>query len=107
MRIESHTNFFTNQNCRALFPNKDSLKSSRALLLQWSTMIFDKTILVLHLTIIYYSLTRIRTMITIKAHQLSSCGGLEVKHPIHIQLKAGHLYLGGLNPAWGRMMERF
>ena len=71
MRIESHTNFFTNQNCRALFPNKDSLKSSRALLLQGSTMIFDKTILVLHLTIMHHSLTRIRIIKTIKAHKLT------------------------------------
>ena len=34
-------------------------------------------------------------------------GGLEVERPLRIQLKAGHYCLGGSNPAWGRMMEKF
>ena len=33
-----------------------------------------------------------------------SHGGLEVEHPLGIQLKAGHYCLGGLKPAWGIYM---
>ena len=36
----------------------------------------------------------------IAINKVSSCGGLEVEHPLRIQLKAGHFWLGGTNPAW-------
>ena len=40
-----------------------------------------------------------------QTHAKSSGSGLEVEHPLCIQLKAGHYCLGGSNPARGNFYE--